>query len=154
MPNQYSSKNKYVVDGNVLRVYDCNNKEILFDLEDKDLLQLDRYVYYVGKNGYATNKTLGYAHRLVMNAPQDLQIDHDNRIRTDNRKSNLRLSTNQENNFNKEAKGYYWAKHANKWGACIGLNGKTIFLGYYNTEIEAGEAYKFAKNKYHIRKEY
>ena len=149
MPNQYSKRNDYKIDGQTLIVYDCNDNEMLFDVEDMSILKLDKYRWSKLTVGYAANRKLGLAHRLIINAPEELQVDHINRNKLDNRKSNLRLVNNQENNWNKEAKGYYWAKHANKWGACIGLNGKTIFLGYYKTEAEARQAYLEAKKIYH-----
>ena len=149
MPNQYSPRNKYKIDGQTLIVYTCNNDEILFDLEDMHLLKLNEYKWGKLSIGYAANGKLGYAHRLVMKAPKGLQIDHINRNKLDNRKSNLRLVNNQDNNWNKEAKGYYWAKHTSRWAATIAVDGKSHYLGYYNTEAEARAAYLEAKKKYH-----
>jgi hypothetical protein len=77
-------------------------------------------------------------------------LDHINQIKTDNRISNLRIVTNQENQFNTKAKGYCWHKHVKKWMSRIQLNGKLINLGYFTTEEEAREAYLNAKNKLHI----
>lgn len=34
MANQYTAKNKYVIDGQTVIVYDMNGKEMLFDTED------------------------------------------------------------------------------------------------------------------------
>jgi hypothetical protein len=78
-------------------------------------------------------------------------LDHINGVRTDNHISNLRSVTYQENQHNRTtAKGYTWNKTANKWKAQIGLNGKTIHLGYFNTEEDAKQVYLEAKEKYHI----
>jgi len=78
-------------------------------------------------------------------------IDHENGIKIDNRVKNLRITTNQENlHNNPKAKGYYWNKQRNKYHAQIQLNGKTIYLGSYNTEAEARQAYLSGKDKYHI----
>lgn len=50
-------------------------------------------------------------HRFIMNPPENLQIDHINNNTLNNRKCNLRIVTNQENQFNcKHTKGYYWNK--------------------------------------------
>ena len=46
-------------------------------------------------------------------------LDHINRIKDDNRISNLRSVSTQENNFNREAKGYTWNKINNKWKLSI-----------------------------------
>ena len=81
------------------------------------------------------------------------EIDHINGIRDDNRIINLRSVTSQENKFNNsKAKGYYFFKSRNNWRARIKLNGIDIHLEYYNSEIEARNAYLKAKEKYHIIK--
>ena len=96
-------------------------------------------------------------HRIIYYAFKDfditnisIQIDHINRIKNDNRIENLRPATNQLNQFNTNAKGYYWNKRANKWNAKIKLNGKTIHLGSFDNEEDARNAYLTAKEKYHI----
>lgn len=77
-------------------------------------------------------------------------IDHINGIKDDNRICNLREVTHQENDFNKKnIKGYCFYKTRNNYKAEIGLNGKSIFLGYFNTEDEAKQAYLDAKKIYH-----
>ena len=78
-------------------------------------------------------------------------IDHINGNKLDNRVANLKITTHQGNQHNQtRAKGCYWDKHANKWKAQIYLNYKNIFLGYYDTEEKAHQAYLTAKEKYHI----
>ncbi len=77
-----------------------------------------------------------------------IELDHKNRIRHDNRISNLRLLSRSEQLQNIDAKGYCW--DGNKWRSYITLNYKTIYLGYFNTEQEARDAYLEAKKKYHI----
>jgi len=77
-------------------------------------------------------------------------IDHINGDKLDNRVENLRITTHQGNQQNQtKAKGYYWNNEKNKWRASIGINGKLIHLGYYDTEEEAHEAYLRAKPIYH-----
>jgi hypothetical protein len=81
----------------------------------------------------------------------DSQIDHINGIKDDNRISNLRDVTNQQNHFNKtKSKGYYWREDSKKWQSQIGIDGKTIYLGSFYTEEEAHQSYLDAKKLYHI----
>jgi hypothetical protein len=84
---------------------------------------------------------------IVGNRKIDM-IDHINHITTDNNIDNLRIVTQQKNQWNRTAKGYYW--HNKKWQSRITLNGKTIHLGLYDIEEEAQNAYLKAKEKYHI----
>lgn len=84
------------------------------------------------------------------------QIDHINRIRTDNRISNLRdVSTKQnQQNAGKRSNntsghpGVCWHKRDSKWVARIKHNYKAIHLGYFNTLEEAVAARKAAEKLY------
>jgi len=104
------------------------------------------------KNG--KQKTFS-VHRLLYSAfvgdiPDKMFIDHIDRDKLNNKLSNLRLVTNQQNQFNRDPRGYYWDKGAKKWRAYIKLNGKLIYLGNFDTEAEARAAYLQAKDKLHI----
>lgn len=79
----------------------------------------------------------------------DNQIDHINGVRDDNRIINLRDVTNQQNQFNRKVKGVTQRTNG-KWRARIGINGKRISLGDFDTEEEARQAYLDAKKIYHI----
>lgn len=115
---------------------------------------------YISQYGYiACGYTENYkeykclAHRFAwyyMTGKIADKIDHINGIRNDNRFINLRNVNTQKNGFNRKAKGYNWNKRAQKYKAVIGLNNKQIYLGYYDTEEEARQAYLEAKKKYHI----
>lgn len=78
-------------------------------------------------------------------------LDHFNQKKDDNRIENLRKANNKLNHQNKlkTTKGYSWAVSNNKWQAKIGVNGKTIHIGYFDTKEEALEAYLNSKKMYH-----
>lgn len=76
-------------------------------------------------------------------------LDHINGIRDDNRICNLRSVTNQQNLFNTKSKGYSWNKKNKKYKSQIRLNGKYIYLGLFNSEDDARQAYLEGKKKYH-----
>ena len=151
-------KNKYKIDGQTLIVYNRkDNKEMLFDAEDFDLInsygcwRTDNlgYVKTTGKEINGKWPTIR-AHRLIVNCPEDKVVDHINGNPEDNRKLNLRIVSQKENMHNqKDRKGYTWHKAANKWQAQIGLNGKVKSIGLFTTEAEARVAYLEAKKKYH-----
>ena len=52
----------------------------------------------------------------------------------------------------KAKKGVSWSKRNKKWRAAYGYKGKVYYVGYYETEIEAAEAYRRATE--HVHKEY
>ena len=81
-------------------------------------------------------------------------LDHINRNRDDNRLENLREVNSKQNNQNRAAhkgnssgyKGVSFRKANNKYFASIKVDGKSRYIGYFNTAEEAKEAYdKVAK---------
>ena len=83
-------------------------------------------------------------------------LDHKDRDPANNRISNLRECTRSENAHNSmkswgssKYRGVCWCKRANKWVARISVNNKVIYLGVFDDELEAANAYKQAKEKYH-----
>jgi hypothetical protein len=93
------------------------------------------------------------AHRLIWfymtgKFPEN-QIDHIDGNKANNRFSNLRDVTNQQNHFNTKAKGSSFDKAKGKYSAKIMINGKSIHLGYYKTAIEARSIYATAKLDLH-----
>lgn len=99
-----------------------------------------------------------YAHRLAwlfMTGNMPDQIDHKNGNRDDNRWSNLRLATSQQNLMNSKLaknntsgrKGVSWHKGAGKWSAYIINNGKKYHLGLFDDLSDASAAYINAANK-------
>lgn len=79
-----------------------------------------------------------------------LQIDHIDGNRLNNSKENLRIVTPQENHFNRtKAKGITFCKANGKWKAQIFVSGKKKYLGYYEDEKDARDAYIKAKYTYH-----
>ena len=87
--------------------------------------------------------------------PKD-QIDHINRIGTDNRISNLREATHTQNarNMSKASNntsghpGVHWRSDRAKWWALIESDGQKHYLGCYNTIEEAVAARKAGELRY------
>ena len=84
-------------------------------------------------------------------------LDHINRIKTDNRIKNLRLATHSQNlqnvglrSDNKSGyKGVSWCKRKKKWCVRMNFDNKYQHLGYFDDVHEAGKAYIEASKQHH-----
>jgi hypothetical protein len=114
----------------------------------------------LGYRQIAINRSRYQAHRLAWlivtgEWPQH-QIDHEDGNPSNNRFSNLREATDQENNQNRKTpsnntsgvKGVYWDKHAQKWRAWIVVDRKRIHLGLFDSFDEAVAVRQAAEIRY------
>ena len=140
-----SKKNKkyndYNLSGEYGVGYTSKGKEFYFDLED--YAKIKDYCWYIDKDGYvkthSKNNTANkfiLLSRLVMDFPDisfDVDHKHGKLSRNDNRKSNLRVCTRQQNNINRGLQlnnnsgvtGVGFHKENKKWIARIALNGES-----------------------------
>jgi hypothetical protein len=95
-------------------------------------------------------RTRIWMHRQVIKIPGHMLCDHKNHDGLDNRKANLRPATISQNLCNRpktraktrsKYKGLEWDKTQRKWKARIQLNNKKIYLGSFDSEIDAAKAY-------------
>ncbi len=85
------------------------------------------------------------AHRIIWllmtgDEPPEV-IDHKDGNPFNNKWSNLRSSSHSLNGRNKPTRGYTWDSSVRKWKAQMVINGKQKFLGRFDSEKEAHEAY-------------
>lgn len=131
------------------------NAKVFLDLEDIELVKPHKW--YLTNNGYIATRINGishiYLHRFLLNPPEDLVVDHIDRNPLNNRKENLRICTQQNNNQNSSIpkrnssgeRGVYWNQEINKWCSQINTNGKTYVLGYFDDIKEASLIRKHAE---------
>lgn len=91
-------------------------------------------------------------HRMIMNTPDGMDTDHINGNGLDNRKSNLRISTHQENMRNRRKRSKYkgidFIKKRGVYGARIKVDGKTHHFGYFISDVAAACVYDYAAIKH------
>ena len=131
-------------------------RETLVDAEDVELLgqfnwHWDRHPISIG---YArVGRSKDKMHRILLGNPYGMLIDHINGNSLDNRKSNLRVVTNRENQQNRTLHragklcGCCYEKQRKKWKSQIKINKLIKHLGYFKTEHEAHQAYMKACNE-------
>jgi hypothetical protein len=110
------------------------------------------YRFTINNNYYTLSRIIYKAHNKdwdITDISMNNFIDHINRDSLDNRIENLRVLTNQQNQFNRNAKGYSFHKRNNKWQTRIVINGKYKYLGYFDKEQDAAIAYLKAKEIHH-----
>ena len=88
-----------------MKVKNSNNKKflILIDLDKLDFVQ-SVGALRISKHGYVLygrGKNTHRLHRIIMNCPSNMVVDHINGNKLDNRKCNLRICTIEENSQNK-----------------------------------------------------
>lgn len=131
-------------------------KQILVDSDD--LPFLSQYTWCISGK-YAASRIKGkliYLHRLLMNPPLHLRVDHINGNPFDNRRSNLRLCTQKENSRNQHRKkksfsgykGVSFRQDTQRWQAYITVNGKKISLGCFDQAHTAARVYNEAAHRY------
>lgn len=124
--------------------------------KDKKTYYAGRTVYLGGGRKNPKNRII-FMHRQILNVPGGRQTDHQNHCGLDNRKQNIKVCTQNENQHNQivrkrgtsKFKGVHWVKgriyndkqYKSRWRAKIVHNGKSIYLGYFDNEIEAAKAY-------------
>ncbi len=124
-------------------------------VDDENFEYIKQFKWYIVM-GYAVRlkiskgkRTTFFMHREIMKVPKGKFTNHINCNRSDNRKSNLRICTIQQNNFHRRPnknnklgiKGVREARTPNKWVAQIEHFKKCYHVGTFNSVIEAGKAY-------------
>lgn len=147
--------------GNGLLEVEMRNKKTgvivktIIDEEFRWVVEKHRFYYHVG---YARTDFRGSKkslHQFILDS--DDQVDHINKDRLDNRKSNLRACTPQQNRMNMSIRidnasgvsGVSWCKELKKWRAYLSIKGRQIHCGLFVNKSDAIESRLNAEIKYY-----
>jgi hypothetical protein len=151
------------VEASLVSVLLTRGKVALIDDEDVALVTAHRWVHTPGRNGrsgYAMTRINGrttYMHRLILGVTDRWeQVDHCDRNGLNNTRANLRAATQSQNNANKakqtgtvsSRKGVTYHKAAGKWMAQIMRDKHNYYLGLFESEDAAAEAYAIAARQH------
>ena len=136
----------------------ANNKGVAL-VDDEDYERLNEYKwnlakpYYASTNIYINNeRTMKRMHLLILDGIKGKEIDHIDGNGLNNQKNNLRLvnrsqncmNRNKRKNCSSKYKGVSWDKNEKKWRVHICINKKIKYLGRFENEIKAANAYNKA----------
>lgn len=150
--NDNSHENSYVI------ISLTKGRISIVDLDEYDWIKEFRWkCRIVGNRAYAYRRFkkngkqyTEQMHRLILNAPRGVEVDHINGNGLDNRRSNLRLATTAQNQHNQTFlrsdntngfKGVFHDKRHNVYGAQIQVGKKHITKTGYDTPEDAANAY-------------
>lgn len=129
-------------------------------IDRRDFKTLSQHNWYINNKGYAyafildeNGKRKGVLmHRMIMQAPEGMDIHHINHNPLDNRRKNLTICTHQQNlqslqkpkkkkaPCSSKYKGVYRHK-SGKFKVTLRHMGKQYHIGYFDDEIAAAKAY-------------
>jgi len=159
-----SPQKKYLIDLYSNGEWKCSipltrGKQVIVDDEDYEILSKHKwyasknkrgngYVYYAARTDMESRKVV-YMHRTIMNASVGTQVDHINHNTLDNSRTNLRLASPAQNNWNSQRpvtntsgyKGVSWKKRAKLWEAYLNLNNRKKHIGYFHSKEDAALSY-------------
>jgi hypothetical protein len=119
-------------------------KTLLVDDEDYELVSgffwcasKGRHTYYAqSRPGPRGARQCILAHRLIMRAPADTEVDHINENGLDCRRANLRLATRKQNSVARHRDAGLKLRPNGRWGARVGQQ----WLGTFDTKDRARSA--------------
>lgn len=97
-------KNEYLIEEDVAKIY-FRKTPGFFVVDKEDFEKISQYTWYLNQNGYPSTTKEGKhqtCHRIIMGkSSKEIVVDHIDRNRLNNKRSNLRFVTIRDNNLNR-----------------------------------------------------
>ncbi len=121
-----------------------------------DFAALSKFNWCLAVRGYAARRKNGRVIPMHQEITGTKGIDHKNRNKMDNRRTNLRVASQLNNTRNRDSlttshnpsgirtsvfKGVCWSSARKHWRANIGVGGKQKYIGVFASEEAAAKAY-------------
>lgn len=131
------------------------------DAGDVDAVSRFKWSVNVGSRGHRYAVALDggvrvWMHRLLTSAPDGMVVDHIDGDGLNNRRENMRVCTQAQNAMNRTSirhpagrKGLRYDPQSGHWAARVAISGKRPWLGTFETEAEARDAYNEAAQRLH-----
>lgn len=156
-----------IIDGNIATIVLSQGYRAVIDAIDAPfvagndwsalVLANRRKVYAVRVKQISGKQQTILLHRLLMNAPDNMHVDHKDGDGLNCRRDNMRVCTQAENNRNTPRrsdnrsgfKGVFWDTRAQKWRSEIRRDGISKHLGFFISPEDAHAAYSIAALELH-----
>lgn len=149
-------------------VFDYKDGVLLWATRPARRVKIGDVAGYKNNQGYLVVRFSGKqwkVHRIIWEIhngiiPDNMEIDHINHKRDDNRIENLRITSRRVNSMNiaigsansSGCMGVSWIDRISKWQVYIGVNGKQIYIGVFENFEDAVLARKSAEKIYRFHK--
>lgn len=146
-----------------MRIIQTYTRSLNIIVDDEDYDRLYRYNYIVTNGNKWIYRNVKLAKIGIANDVTQVYgktIDHIDHNPLNNQKFNLRVVTQSENALNRRKRsdsksrfrGVSYIRNnaqGKRWNSRIQVGDKRLFLGTFNTQLEAAKAYNDAASKYH-----
>lgn len=162
--------NKYETSGDTTKLFITTYRkgivETLIDTEDLPKLisygqrwslftETEHHRYATSMREIEGKRKFVALHRIILDAPKGLLVDHINGDTLDNRKSNIRIVTPSQNQFNRRIQknntsgvpGLRWRESKNRWEACIMFNRQCVYQKHFKEFSDAVNGIEIARAK-------
>lgn len=149
-------------------VFDYKDGVLLWATRPARRVKIGDVAGYKNNQGYLVVRFSGKqwkVHRIIWEIhngiiPDNMEIEHINHKRDDNRIENLRITSRRVNSMNiaissaniSGCMGVSWIDRISKWQVYIGVNGKQIYIGVFENFEDAVLARKSAEKIYRFHK--